>query len=206
MNRCSRIILVLAVVWGTAAISGLGVLAHYNAKAGIASDANDWPAGTGIDRPRDRFFLLVFAHPNCPCSVSTLEELNRLRTKAGDRLAVTIVFAKPTVNNNDLRQTPLWNQASGIANVRLITDIGGTEAARFDASTSGQTLLFDAAGHLRFRGGITASRGHAGDNDGEDCIAAILAGNVPPIRETPVYGCGLFDSSSPLAKGQTCTP
>jgi hypothetical protein len=204
MTSRSRILLALAAVWGTAAISGLSVLAHYSANSGVASVARDWPAGTGIDRPRDRFFLLIFVHPDCPCSEATLEELNRLRTKAGEHLAVTIVFSKPTATEEDLRHTTLWNQASVITNVKLMADIGGAEAARFDASTSGQVLLFDATGRLRFRGGITASRGHAGDNDGEDCIIAILAGSMPPIQQTPVYGCRLFDASSPLAKGHTC--
>ncbi len=199
-----RTLYALAIIWVAIAIGGMCWLTRYSAKAGIPSTANNWPAGTSITRTKDCYFLLAFVHPQCPCSASTLEELNRLIAKCNGRMAATIVFAKPSANNHDWLNTPLWTQASGILNVKLISDVGGAEAARFDASTSGQVFLFDPSGHLRFQGGITASRGHSGDNDGEDCIAQIVAGNVPPSRSTPVYGCGLFNCVPPRPKGQVC--
>jgi hypothetical protein len=42
---------------------------------------------------------------------------------------------------------------------RARADAEGVEMHRFGALTSGQTLVYDAAGRLLFSGGITASRG-----------------------------------------------
>jgi hypothetical protein len=199
-----RTLVALAIVWCGVAVSGLGMLAQYSAKAGAASGATDWPAGTSIDRPDDRYFLLVFVHPECSCSESTLEELNRLMAQCDGRLAATIVFVKPTGNDQAWHKTALWIEASRIVNAKLICDVGGNEAARFDATTSGQVFLFDPSGQIQFRGGMTAGRAHSGDNDGEDSIAEIISGGAPPMRLTPVYGCRLFDSALPQPRGQTC--
>jgi hypothetical protein len=76
-------------------------------------------------------------------------------------------------------------------------DIGGRVARRFGAATSGQGLLYDRAGRLRFQGGLTSARGHAGDNAGSAAIVALAQGRVPDTVETPVYGCPLFASSQP---------
>jgi hypothetical protein len=60
-------------------------------------------------------------------------------------------------------------------------------------ATSGQVLLYDASGRLRFRGGIRPSRGHEGDNTGRRALEALLLGDgaAPPLS-TAVFGCPLF--------------
>jgi hypothetical protein len=204
MTCSQRTILALVIAWCGVAITGLGMTARYGARAGSGSVASHWPAGTSIVHPADRFLLLVFVHPECPCSGSTLAELDRLMAKFGDRLTATIVFVKPTGNDQDWQKMPLWNQASAIPGAKLMSDVGGREAARFDASTSGQAFLFDSSGQMQFRGGITAGRGHRGDNDGEDCIGSIISGTAPPARMTSVYGFRLLDSPLPQSKGHPC--
>jgi hypothetical protein len=59
------------------------------------------------------------------------------------------------------------------------------------AWTSGETMLYDASGRLVFAGGITGSRGHGGDNAGEDAVVAALLGGSGGASEAPVYGCAL---------------
>ena len=71
-------------------------------------------------------------------------------------------------------------------------DRDGPVARAFGASTSGQTLLYDAAARLVFNGGITAARGHSGSNDGRDALVALLNAAVPRRRTTPVFGCSLL--------------
>ena len=68
-------------------------------------------------------------------------------------------------------------------------------AKSFGTFTSGQTLLYDSAGRLLFKGGITAYRGHSGDNEGRSLITALLRGDAPaqiklPVA-MPVFGCSL---------------
>jgi hypothetical protein len=69
----------------------------------------------------------------------------------------------------------------------------------FGAETSGTILLYDYHGNLLFKGGITGSRGHAGDNLGEDAIASLCLGQAAATNQTPVFGCSLFGESVALA-------
>jgi hypothetical protein len=47
-----------------------------------------------------------------------------------------------------------------------------------------------------FSGGITASRGHQGDNAGRAAITSLVLGEAhgPELLRSPVYGCQLFDN------------
>ena len=71
-------------------------------------------------------------------------------------------------------------------------DDDGAEARRFGVETSGQTLLYDARGALIFSGGITGSRGHAGENAGAAALAALLTRGAAAQRGADVFGCPLF--------------
>jgi hypothetical protein len=112
----------------------------------------------------------------------------------GIRAIVLLVMPSgvaPGWDETDLRQ-----MAGGIPGVEVISDRGGTEAARFGAQTSGQCFLFAADGRRLFSGGITASRGHEGDNAGRDALVALLTGRTPDQTSTPVFGCSLMASPS----------
>ena len=75
-------------------------------------------------------------------------------------------------------------------------DGDGQEARLFHAVTSGQTVLYDSQGRLLFSGGITASRGHSGDNAGRSAIVSLVNAEVPDRTETLVFGCPLFSPKS----------
>lgn len=89
-------------------------------------------------------------------------------------------------------QSDLWRTAAAIPGVTLMHDDDGREARRFGSATSGQTLLYDGDGVLRFSGGITGSRAHAGDNAGRRSLVALLSGGQPDRAATGVFGCPLF--------------
>jgi hypothetical protein len=80
----------------------------------------------------------------------------------------------------------------------VLGDLNGALARRFGAETSGYVLLYDAGGRLLFRGGITAGRGHAGDNAGMSAVVALVRGESISQAQTPVYGCSLLS--------KTCSP
>ena len=54
-------------------------------------------------------------------------------------------------------------------------------------------VLLDAAGAIRFQGGITLARGHRGRAPAQDAILAALAGRAAAIPAAPVFGCALQD-------------
>ena len=111
------------------------------------------------------------------------------------RLEAYVLFLKPEGLPGDWAWTDLWRSAAAIPGVTPIIDNGRYEARLFQATTSGQTVLYDHQGELIFSGGITASRGHFGDNAGKTAIIALMNTKFPNLKETDVFGCPLFESS-----------
>jgi hypothetical protein len=136
----------------------------------------------------------MFAHPHCPCTRASLGELEVLLTHFPSQLNSYVVFLKPTGTAANWEKTDLWRKASSIPGVRVYTDDAGIEAHRFQSETSGQTLLYDRGGRLLFQGGITLSRGHAGDNPGRSAIEELLREGHSNQVKTPVFGCSLFEA------------
>jgi hypothetical protein len=115
-----------------------------------------------------------------------------------------VLFVKPAGAGTDWDDTELRRSAAAIPGVTVLTDENGTEAARFGAETSGHTLVFDRNGTLLFSGGITASRGHAGENAGESAVLAALTQQRIMRDRTPVYGCSLTNRPS-MEDGKLCS-
>jgi hypothetical protein len=116
------------------------------------------------------------------------------------RLTTYVLFLKPPGFADDWEKTDLWQSAASIPGVEAVIDDGGAEARRFRSATSGQTILYDAHGHLLFSGGITGSRGHSGDNAGRSAIVALVNTGAAERAETFVFGCPLFDPNSECRK------
>jgi hypothetical protein len=152
----------------------------------------NFPAESSIPQDGERPTLLMFAHPHCPCTRASVAELSRLMTGAQGRVNARVLFIKPSGADGAWVETGLWEAAASIPGVGVSADEGGREAARFGAGASGSTLLYDASGRLLFNGGVTAARGHEGDNAGRDALVSLLAGAADDAAETPVYGCQLF--------------
>jgi len=49
---------------------------------------------------------------------------------------------------------------------------------------------------LVFSGGITQSRGHAGDNAGENAIISLINTRAADQAKTPVFGCSLTEKKT----------
>lgn len=135
---------------------------------------------------------------------------------SGGRLAAFVVFVQPPGFNESWTKSDLWSSAGSIPGVTRRID-SGAEAKRFGAATSGDTMVYDPHGRLLFSGGITAARGHYGDNAGESAIVRLLdtpeAGGLARVAyrnkpvvyasTTPVYGCPLFALSANRKGGQS---
>jgi hypothetical protein len=183
----------LCLVWLVVVGAGFVVLANYQSASGsIGRTPSDWPAQTRVALDQKRDTLIMFAHPRCPCTRASMEELNRLLARGHDNVAVQVWFFKPAGFPADWTRSDLWRSAAAIPGVTVQDDPEGAQARLFGAETSGYVLLYDPRGKLLFKGGITGSRGHAGDNAGEDAVVSLLAGQDTSLRQTPVYGCSLL--------------
>jgi hypothetical protein len=194
MSRTPWLYLATAV-WLGAAATGLSALWKYDNAPGEGADApSRWPDGSGLARTAGEPTLILLAHPQCSCTPASLAELAEVLARARTRPSTYVLFLKPQGFTNDWVQSDLWKTAAAIPGVTLVRDDDGREARRFGSATSGQTLLYDGDGVLRFSGGITGSRSHTGDNAGRRSLVALLNGGEPDRRATDVFGCPLFAS------------
>jgi hypothetical protein len=185
------------VLWLLLVSAGLSVLWGYESAPGVAAKPPlRWPADSKIQPAQASPTLIMLAHPHCPCTRASLGELALLMARSQGRLTAYVLFLKPPGFSEDWEKTDLWQNAASIPGVKAIVDEGGAEARRFHAATSGQTILYDAEGRLLFSGGITASRGHSGDNAGRSAIMSLVNREAAERAETFVFGCPLFDENS----------
>jgi hypothetical protein len=172
----------------------MSVLWRYkNTPGTLAKAPVDWPAEARLARSTERPTLVMLAHPHCPCTRATMGELARLMTDAGGRVDAHVLFLKPGEMADGWERTDLWRRAESIPGVSVVSDLDGREAARFGATVSGQVVLYDPAGRLLFRGGITGARGHEGDNAGRSQLAALIRTGSAAARESRVFGCSLVN-------------
>lgn len=182
----------LLVLWGLALVAGGAFLLRYESTPGATRGViQRWPAEADFQPTGGSPALVIFLHPHCPCSRATIEELNRLLVRKLGQVEVFAVFVKPVEAPPDWEQTDQWRSVSRIPGAHVISDEGGIARALFGASTSGETLLFDKQGRLIFHGGITGSRGHAGDNAAADALAARIQDPTLGFCVTKVFGCAL---------------
>lgn len=185
----------LVVLWLLSLAGATRFLLGYQSAAGPAASSPDaWPRESSLHPTPGTPAALLFVHPHCPCSAASLDELAWLLARSPGAEA-WVVFVVPPQAPPGWQEGPLWRAARAAPRLRVVADADGTEARRFGAETSGQVLVF-RDGRLTFRGGITAGRGHRGQNPGRDSALAALRGDGTGVA--PVYGCRLFDQS------QTC--
>jgi hypothetical protein len=182
--------------------TGTGFLWNYEGIPGVAAAPGSWPAGSLIPRATDRATLVMLVHPHCPCTRASIGELSRLMTQAQGRVEAYVLFIKPQGFSTEWEKTDLWASAAAIPGVHVLGDEEGVEAERFHSATSGQTLLYDAAGKLLFSGGITSARGHEGDNAGRSAIVSLLTTSEAAPTKTAVFGCPLFAPKADCLKGK----
>jgi hypothetical protein len=197
-RKRSRLILFSgAIAWLLFVVLGLWLLMGYENTPGVAAAPPvQWPVDSQIQRTPNRATLIILAHPHCPCTRATVGELAAIMAHSQGRLTAYVLFIKPEGVRDDWDMTDLWQSASRIPGVQVIQDVDGGEAHRFHTSTSGQAILYDSQGRLLFTGGITASRGHSGDNAGRSAIVSLVNGESSEQLSTTVFGCPLFDSKS----------
>jgi hypothetical protein len=181
------------MLWLLSAAGGFFVISnHQSAYGTVGVTPQHFPLNSQLTLDPARKTLIMFAHPQCPCTRASLEELNRLLARSQGKVAAQVWFFNPDTLPSDWARTGLRESAAAIPSVTVHEDRGGAKALLFGAKTSGYVLLYDTRGELLFKGGITGSRGHAGDNSGESAIVSLLAGKDVGVKETHVYGCALL--------------
>lgn len=193
--RHPAVLVAAGIAWMAVVVAGMGLLMAYDNRPGEVADApSTWPADSRLPRDAGGPTLVMLAHPRCDCTKASVTELAELLARSPRRPRTFVVFIRPGQFPGGWEQTPLWRTAAGMSGVTVVRDDDGAEARRFGVKTSGQVLLYDAAGRLLYSGGTTGSRGKTGNNAGRAAILAALEGGAAdPSR--PVFGCPLFAPS-----------
>ncbi|MCE9561457.1 MAG: hypothetical protein K8U57_05330 [Planctomycetes bacterium] len=177
-------------IWLGVVIAGFAAWERYDTTPGTSGDVPTSQPPSGF-----KWEVVMFVHPHCPCTRASLAELDGVAREIGPEVSVRIAFVIPADTPEDWERGRTWDRARELGFARVSRDVGGSEALRTGATTSGLVVVFNAAGEVVFRGGITRARGRDGDSPGRRAIGAILAGRQPELGETPVFGCPLFGLS-----------
>ncbi|MCY1032218.1 RedB protein [Corallococcus sp. BB11-1] len=185
-------------LWVAASAVGTGLLwSHASAAGPAATPPSRLPGSLAPVGGPGAWSLLVFLHPQCPCSRATLTELAKLTVRAGGRLATRVFIWAPTEASPDFVQSELWARARALPGVEVVADVDGQAARGVGARTSGQVVLYSPEGEERFSGGITPARGHEGDSEGNLAIRALVEARAPGSPSASVFGCALETPPSP---------
>ena len=188
----NRLWLGLGVLWLTVVVSGIAMLRKYDTTPGeLGETPAQWPAKSHLLRLAGLPTIVVMGHPKCPCTRATIGELAVMMARLHGKATAVVVFVRPQGTPEGWDDTDLRRSAATIPGVTVTTDLDEVEADLFDAQVSGQTMLYDVSGNLLFSGGITASRGHAGDNIGRSAIVSLVTAGRAEQTRTPVFGCAL---------------
>lgn len=181
---------VVTVGWLLLVGTGFARLLEYEAVPGAEAIAPiDWPANSPISAQDGGFTLVVAIHPRCPCSRASLEELARVLAVSPRPVFVQALVWRPASAPTDWEHGAVRDKLELLPGTTIVADTDGRVAEVFGLRTSGEMVLYDAAGRLLFRGGITGSRGHEGDNPAKDALLARLRGETTDPTTMPVFGC-----------------
>lgn len=185
-NRLSQFGIVL---WAVTIVTAFGFLAAYEQAPGASrNSASSLPADLGLPEKPGAPALLMFLHPKCACSQASAGELEKILSHAPASVQVCLFFYKPGGKPDEWIRTGLYDTARRNGWTVRVDEDGGI-ARRLGAETSGHVLIFDDAGDLRFSGGVTASRGHWGDNDSARAASDALLETAKNTTTRPVFGC-----------------
>jgi hypothetical protein len=184
-GRCAMWILVVLGWCGLVTLCAAKLYSYETTAGASRTTPTEWPERSALHRG-EGFTVVMFVHPECPCSRASLAELRAVADSATSAARTEVVFVGGEGDGSS------WGLAGRIRNVERVVDGDRVEAEHFGAMTSGHVVVYDPAGHLVFSGGITGSRGHVGDNVGRRQVLAVLDGGKTQHTHA-VFGCELQD-------------
>lgn len=149
--------------------------------------------------------VILALHPHCPCSRAAVTNMETALQTPGAACDVVVLVYAPHDRPQEWTQTDTVRRLAALPGVRMVQDVDGQESAKLGMLTSGQVLVYDLGGDLRFAGGITPARGHEGSCAALDSLCELIA---PPDRLAPragqaktlaaasVFGCPLCESDA----------
>jgi hypothetical protein len=180
----------LSILWLGGLAGGFSALQAYAGRPGriAAPSASAQPWLEAHRRP-GRPLLVMAVHARCPCTDASLAELGDFLARTHGQCDALLLRYSP---DPAAAPQPGETRQLGGVTVPLLADPEGRLAASLGALTSGSAVLMDAAGQIRFHGGLTLERGHRGRSPAQDALLAFVADrHATALPAAPVYGCPL---------------
>ena len=198
---------VLFLVWIVVVSAGLFGLSYYSNQPGeSAAPPKLWPASSQVLLDSEHPTLLFFAHPYCSCTEASARELESVIAHFGRPLSLNILVIRSREFDRDRQEPALVDRLKQLPGTKVFEDLNAEETRQFGVTTSGHVLLYAPDGRLLFSGGVTASRGHAGENENSLALGRLLSQSsrdAPAAKSCDVFGCPLFPLATPAAQGTT---
>ncbi len=189
----SKALILFICVWAITLIGGVSLLAWYSSKPGDTGSPPREINRELRDSSRDKQHqLIMFIHPKCSCTRSSLRELTKILESSPSQIFCTFYCFTPSDKSIRWTQTDLTETAQSISESKTIFDVDGKWAETFDVKTSGHVLLYDPKGKLQFSGGITVGRGHEGESIARTFITKAVKNKVNHEYRSPVFGCPII--------------
>ena len=177
-------------------VSGIGMLTVYSLRPGANGNVSIDSVRQEMQRVgavcATRPSVVVFYHPRCSCTTSSVRMLERLTSCCRPSPQITGYAFCPLSESDKWIDTPLTRKIRSLPRSRVIVDRGGAVCDRTGVSVSGHVLVIDTLGNVSFSGGITPSRAHEGDSAAgaqfERCLNRPCA-----YSAWPVFGCHIND-------------
>jgi peroxiredoxin len=166
--------------------------------ATTTAPAFDLPGVDGRNHSLDEYagasvLVLVQSCNHCPYVLAWEGRLNDLQRELGGR-GVRIV----AINSNDAEQYPTDSFEAMVEHAReagyvfdYLYDESQEVARALGAERTPEAYVFDADRRLVYHGAVDDSREEEGVSEHylRDAIEAALAGETPPVADTPAVGC-----------------
>lgn len=198
--------LILAALWLVVIGCGFAVLVAEENTPGVPA-MSATPTAVVAREVSEKPTLLLFLHPQCPCSESSISELIGIMRECGDRMNVHVAVFAAAGHVAEWKKTDVWKSVAEIPGIEMTADVNGALALQTGARTSGQTFLFGRHGALLFSGGITGARACAGENEAARALVSLIM--KPDVRKNivvryPVFGCSLYPDlhAGPVLAGE----
>jgi hypothetical protein len=192
----TAVLVAAAALWLGTVAAAYEAIRQFETTPGLpASAPRVWPAESAVTRRPDAWSLVMLVHPHCSCSRASVKELAEIVEKAPRDVQTTVLVYRPREMKPGWERTSVYDAATRIPRVRVLLDPDGAEARAFGGFTSGQTFLYDHQGRLRFAGGVTSLRGHAGLNRGRADVIRI-ARQRGGEGTHPVFGCAIATTNA----------
>ena len=199
MNRRTLItgaLVLAACIWAATVAAMYQSIGRFETTPGREAAAlASWPVKSRITPARGRWTLVMLMHPHCGCTRASIEELERIIEMSGASMQTNVLVYRPAEFQSGWEKTDVLEAAMrssrepGSLSTLMVRRLVSSAA-----SLPARPIFMTPEGKLRFSGGITSLRGHAGINRGSMDIVDIVHAKATQSAH-PVFGCAIVTTT-----------